>query len=373
MILSACRRAIKVNMNEVKKIKLLVIIPTLECGGSERYVTLLCNNISVERFDVTLVVLDNSHPFYSINAHHADIIDLGIKRVRHSLFAIKDIVTKKKPDIIYSTANHLNLMLATFRWMFPKNSCFIARESSIVSINSQRTKYPALYRQLMKKFYHRFNMVICQSVYMQHDLVEHFNFPEQRTVVIPNMVADVEVATPSESKEKTIQFISVARLSEEKGLERIIKAVAGLDIPFQYHIIGEGNERIKLEQLIDELKLSDKVFLDGEKINPFNHLQRADLFLMGSHYEGFPNALVEAGMYGIPTVAYDVPGGIGEIIRDGENGILVKDGDEEGFRDAIKKALTMNFDRDKIRKDTISRYSVKTVLPMIEKILQQQI
>lgn len=372
MISSACRRAIPINMRELEKIKLLVIIPTLECGGSERYVSLLCNNISVERFEVTLAVLDYSHPFYSINAHHVEIVDLGIKRVRNSLFAIKELIAKKRPDIVYSTANHLNLMLATFRWMFPKNICFIARESSIVSINSGRTKYPSLYRQLVKKFYHRFNLVICQSASMQLDLVEQFNFPKERTVVIPNMVEEVEKETQPAHPGTGLQLITVARLSEEKGLERMIRALAGLDLPFQYHIIGEGRERIKLRQLIDQLKLNDRIILEGEKINPFSHRQHADLFLLGSHYEGFPNALVEAGMYGIPAVAYDAPGGIGEIIRDGENGFLVKDGDEEAFRAAIKKTVNINFDRERIAADTRKRYSVQSVLPMIEKVITQE-
>lgn len=348
----------------------MVIIPTLECGGSERYVSLLCNHISVERFDLTLVVLDNSHPFYSINAHHLELVDLGIKRVRNSLFAIRNIAAKKNPDIIFCTANHLNLMMATFRWMFPKKIRFIARESSIVSINSQRTPYPALYRQLMKRFYPRFDLVICQSVWMQKDLVGAFRFPIEKTVVIPNMLESTEWETPMPPVTKTgHRFITVARLSEEKGLARLIRSVAALDIPFEYHIIGEGNERKQLQKLINELGLEKKIFLEGEKIEPFRHMADADLFLMGSHYEGFPNALCEAAMAGIPSIAFDAPGGIGEIIRDGENGLLVKDGDEAAFCTSIKKALAMSFDREKIKADIKKRYSVGRVLPMIENTL----
>lgn len=348
----------------------MVIIPTLECGGSERYVSLLCNHISVERFDITLVVLDNSHPFYNINAHHLELVDLGIKRVRNALFAIRKIVAKKKPDIIYSTANHLNLMLATFRWMFPKKIRFIARESSIVSINSQRTPYPGLYRQLMKRFYPRFDRVICQSAWMQKDLVEKFRFPIEKTVVIPNMVEITEWDSQIQPVTKAgHHFITVARLSEEKGLDRLIRSVAALDIPFEYHIVGEGNERKQLDKLISELGMEHRIFLVGEKIEPFRHMADAHLFLMGSHYEGFPNALCEAAIAGIPSIAFDAPGGIGEIIRDGENGLLVKDGDEAAFSTSIKKALAMTFDREKIKADIKNRYSVGQVLPMIENTL----
>jgi len=359
-------------MSGEKKIKLMVIIPTLECGGSERYVSLLCNNISVERFDLTLVVLDNCHPFYTINAHRLELVDLGIKRVRNSLFAIRNIVAKKNPDIIYCTANHLNLMMVTFRWMFPKKIRFIARESSIVSINSRRTPYPALYRQLMKRFYPRFDRVICQSAWMQKDLVEEFRFPIEKTTVIPNMVELIERETSAtESKKTGYRFITVARLSEEKGLDRLFRSVAALDIPFEYRIIGEGNKRPELEKLIRELGMEQKILLEGEKIDPFRQMADADLFLMGSHYEGFPNALCEAAMAGIPSIAFDAPGGIGEIIRHGENGLLVKDGDEAAFCAAIKKALAMTFDREKIKAEIKNRYSVGHVLPMIENTLSK--
>jgi len=357
-------------MNREKKIKLMVIIPTLECGGSERYVSQLCNHLDVEKFDLTLVVLDNSHPFYHINAHRLELVDLGVKRVRHSLFAIRKIVTQKQPDIIYSTANHLNLMLATFRWMFPKKIRFIARESSIVSINSKRTPYPGIYQQLIRRFYPRFDRVICQSAWMQKDLVDHYRFPLEKTIVIPNMVEPRESATIMKETKKTVhRFITVARLSEEKGLDRLVRSVAALDIPFEYHIIGEGNERMRLEKLVADLGMKQKIFLEGEKIDPFRHVADADLFLMGSHYEGFPNALVEAGMYGIPAVAFDAPGGIGEIIRDGGNGYLVRDGDEGAFRDAIRKALVTNFNRERIQAETGERFSVQKLLPLVEELM----
>ena len=66
-----------------------------------------------------------------------------------------------QPDIIFSTANHLNLYFAIFRNWFPGQVKFLARESSIVSINSQRAPLPALYNRLVKKYYRRFDLVVC--------------------------------------------------------------------------------------------------------------------------------------------------------------------------------------------------------------------
>ena len=346
-------------MYESKKIRLLIFIPSLECGGTERYVSLLCNHIDTDQFDVTLAVLDNAHPFYAIK-NTIGVIDLHTKHVRNSLFKIKNLVRQKKPHIIFSNANHLNLLFAMFRGMFPKSTVIIGRESSIVSINSKRASFPRIYQRLIKKYYRQLEHIICQSVYMQQDLVTNFEFPVNKTTVIHNPVEEMAVGqlvSPSKNK-----FITVARLSEEKGIDRLIRAAALFSFPFQYYIIGEGKQRNALEKLINDLQLKDKVFLTGEKIHPYHGMEDATLMLAGSFYEGFPNSLLEAGMLGIPVVAYDALGGTGEIITNGENGILVKDTNETAFGAAIEKALQLDFDRDRIARLTKQRFFVEGII-----------
>jgi glycosyltransferase involved in cell wall biosynthesis len=97
-------------------------------------------------------------------------------------------------------------------------------------------------------------------------------------------------------------------------------------------------------------------------------MEDAALMLMGSHYEGFPNVLLEAGALGIPVIAFNAPGGIMEIITDGENGLLVKDNDEKAFGVAIEKALQMHFDRNKIIAATKERYSLDAIVAQTEEL-----
>jgi glycosyltransferase involved in cell wall biosynthesis len=203
---------------------------------------------------------------------------------------------------------------------------------------------------------------------MREDLVTNFNFPEGKTTVIHNPVEEISGAPIPIAKNK---FITVARLSEEKGIDRLIRSAAKLTIPFQYFIIGEGDQREKLQKLIIDLQLGDKVFLTGEKINPYLGMEDAALMLSGSLYEGFPNSLLEAGMLGIPVVAFDAPGGIGEIIRSGENGLLVKDNDEAAFAITIEKASQTTFDRAKIITSTKERYTLYKVIAETERLFKQ--
>ena len=351
-----------------KKIKLLVLTPALECGGSEKYVILLCNNINTQQFDVTLAVINNANPFYTISNSAIKICNLQKKHVRSSLFKILAIIKAEQPDIIYTTANHLNIYLVLFRQLLPKKIILIARESSVVSINTKRAKFSAGYNWLIKKCYKNFNTIICQSAYMQQDLVDNYNIEKNKTVVINNPVEDAGTVVDAPVVNK---LLTVARLSEEKGIDRLIRSAAKLTIPFQYYIIGDGNKKEALQQLIDELHLQDKIFLQGQKKQPFAGMEDAALFLMGSHYEGFPNVLLEAGVLGLPVVAFDVPGGINEIITNGENGILVKNNDEAAFAKAVEKALLTNFNRQQIQATTKINFSVNAIVKKTEDLFIQ--
>lgn len=358
-------------MNHSTKIKLLIITPSLQCGGSEKFVSLFCNHINTRLYSVCLVVVNNSKPFYTITNPAIEIIDLKKNRVLFSLSIIKATVKKFKPNIIFSTANHLNLYLAVFRNSFNAGIKFIAREASIVSINSRQAKIPFVYNRLIKKYYNRFDKVVCQSVYMQQDLVSLYNITADKTIVIHNATQEV-ISKPiqhgKEDNERVYKFITIARLSEEKGIERLIHTVGLISVPFQYFIIGEGDKRTELEKLIKSLHLQDHVFLLGEKTDPFAGMKDADLFLMGSYYEGFPNVLLEAGAHGIPVIAFNVPGGIAEIIIDSENGLLVDDNDIIDYAAAIKKALLANFDRVRIADMTNERFSINKIIPELEKL-----
>ena len=97
-------------------------------------------------------------------------------------------------------------------------------------------------------------------------------------------------------------------------------------------------------------------------------MENTDLMLMGSYYEGFPNVLLEAGALGIPVVAFDAPGGTREIITEGENGLLVSDGNENAFSAAIEKALQLKFDTDKIIATTKKRFSLNAAVAQVEEL-----
>jgi glycosyltransferase involved in cell wall biosynthesis len=352
------------------KIKLLIFIPTLECGGMEKYTSLLCNNINTDIFEVCLVVLNNANPFFKITNKSVVVIDLQVPHVRFAFFKIRSTIESVKPDIVFTTGNHLNLYIAIFRRFISRKVKVVGRETSIVSYNNKRAKFPVLYNFLVKKFYSNLDFIISQSVFMEKDLISNYNIAPEKSMVIYNPVdSDFnEIKEDPVRKSKGFKFITVARLSAVKGHLRLLESVSLLDFPFTYYIIGGGKMHTLIQLKINELQLQDRVFLLGSKVNPFADMEDADLFLIGSYHEGLGNVLLEAGSRGIPVVAFDAPGGISDVIQEGENGLLVPDNDNNAFADAIHRALQLDMNRNKIIETTKRRFSVNNIIPVIEKL-----
>lgn len=348
-----------------QKIRICIVVPSLHCGGSERFASIVCNNINTNIFDVALVVLNGKDPFYDITNPAIKVHLLNIQKVRHSLFPLLKLTRNDNFDILFSISNHLNVFISIFHFLFSKKMKSIARESSIISINNKRLKYGKWYDRLIKLFYKNFDLIICQSRYMQNDLLLNYHLKENKTTVIYNPAETVSI--PEFSANKKRKFFTVSRLSEEKGVARILISLALLPIEYNYYIIGDGPEKDNLQHLAKQLDLEDKVFFEGTKTNPYQYMSNADLFLFGSYFEGLPNVVIEAGMQGIPVVAYNSPGGISEIIKQGVNGFLVEeDTTGELFSKTILHALDHSFNREEITDMTRQKFGLKKIMAEVE-------
>jgi len=171
--------------------------------------------------------------------------------------------------------------------------------------------------------------------------------------------------------------LGIGRLAKQKAFDRLIRAHAVLRRNgFDHHlvILGEGPLRQKLEREIQHLEVADSAFLLGHVDNVMDWLSHATVFALCSRYEGFGLVLLEALSCGVPSVAMDCPAGPREILRDGEAGLLVPDGDEADFQEAIARLLTS----PELRKHYAERgrerakyYSPERIIPKWEALLEQ--
>jgi glycosyltransferase involved in cell wall biosynthesis len=136
--------------------------------------------------------------------------------------------------------------------------------------------------------------------------------------------------------------LAVGRLTRQKGFNILIRAFSRVrrTRAVRLMILGEGEERPFLEDLIRQLGLEQEVSLPGFVQNPYPYMQRASLFVLSSRWEGLPTVLVEALYLGTPIISTDCPGGSREILRDGQYGQLVPVDDPFVLADAMELALS---------------------------------
>jgi glycosyltransferase involved in cell wall biosynthesis len=195
-----------------------------------------------------------------------------------------------------------------------------------------------------------YNYIIVISQKMLQDAKNYFPLYINKFVLIYNQLSFNRIIALANQKNSNSllqnkYIVSVSRLDEKaKDLTSLVYAYAILNNKFhrteKLIIIGEGEDRSKLQELINQLNLSQHIYLLGYQVNPFPWILAAQLFILSSKSEGFGIALVEAMVLGKPVISTDCPDGPREILLDGKCGILVPVGDTEQLASAMNKILS---------------------------------
>jgi glycosyltransferase involved in cell wall biosynthesis len=164
--------------------------------------------------------------------------------------------------------------------------------------------------------------------------------PARRIAVVPNGL-DLERFPPRTQREPLRRLVIVANLRPGKGHDTLIDAMPLVLARFpdaRLAIVGEGSERARLEALVSNRRLAGAVTFEGHCDNIPLRLADADLFVLPSESEAFPNAVLVAMAAGVPVVATAV-GGIVEAVAEGETGLLVSPQNPRALADAVCRLM----------------------------------
>jgi glycosyltransferase involved in cell wall biosynthesis len=197
--------------------------------------------------------------------------------------------------------------------------------------------------------------------------------------VIPNPVTVSAIKHNGVRKQRDPggTIVAMGRLAPQKGFDLLLKAfgLCARKCPhWSLVILGEGEERSRLEALIRELGLKDRVSLPGQVRDPSTILRKVDIFVLASRYEGFPMALVEAMACGLAVLSTDCPSGPREIIRDGVDGVLVRPNDVDALATAMHRLMADPAERQRLAEravEVIERFSVHKIMNMWDDLFAQ--
>jgi glycosyltransferase involved in cell wall biosynthesis len=326
-----------------------LFVPSLTGGGAERVMVDLAQALSAAGHRVDLVLARAEGPFLAHVPANVPVVDLAAPRVAAALPGLVRYLRRVRPRAILSTLEHANI-LTLIAARFAPSTRVVLREANTSPLDQGadglRGRVVAF---LMRRAYPRADAVVAVSAGVADALRSAVGVPGERIEVIANPVVTERVLAGAD-RDATHPWLGVAgvpvvlgvgRLAPQKGFDVLLEAFARVraDRPCRLLILGEGDERPRLEALAAELGIEDDVALPGFDPDPFPAMARADVFALSSRWEGLPNALIQAMALGTPAVATDCPSGPSEISEGGRLARLVPVGDVEALADAIRATL----------------------------------
>ncbi len=351
----------------------LILTTHLNKGGISRYVITLAKGLKGLGHEVWVACSGGEwiEELNGLNIKYK-IIPIRTKsifsiKIFLAFFILRKLILKEKINLVHS-----NTRVTQYLGFLIYKVLHIPYVSSIHGFHRL-----SLFRKIFK-FPGVFTIAVSKSV--KKHLVKDFGFNEKKLRVVYNGI-DIEGFLVNKIKKRDIQFNDnpfligvLGRISEEKGQFLAVETIKEISKKFSniYLLIsGKGRLKEKLKCFIKEIGMDSKVeFYD---VNADEFLERVDLLIVPSKKEGFGYSIVEAFVKEVPVIGYNV-GGISEIIKDKQNGILFYEYNKTALSDAIEEIISNHTLRQKIisnAKKDVELFSMRRMAENTEKVYKE--
>jgi glycosyltransferase involved in cell wall biosynthesis len=352
--------------------KVLILITKSNMGGAQRYTYDLATNLPKNKYEIEVLAGGNGPLIEKLN--QAGIKALGSLPVERDVkilgdikvfFKLIKILREKKPDILHVNSSKIGgLGALAGRIVGIRRIIFTAHGWAF---NENRT----LISKLVIKFLHWMTICLSHATISVSESLEsqmkNWPYIHNKITVVHNAIRPQAIFSKTHARNELgklhprldqiikstniknlIVIGSVGELHHIKGYKYALEAIKNLKENFKiknpskkiiYIVMGEGEERKKMEEDINNLDINDSVLLLGNVPLAFQYLRAFDFFLMPSISEGLPYVLLEAGMAGLPVIATSV-GGIPEIIEDMKSGVLIQSKKSKEIEHALEFFIT---------------------------------
>lgn len=322
--------------------KILFLMPNLGGGGAERVLVNLVNNLDKKKYDITVLTLFDEGETRQYLKEHITYKSIFRKMFRGNSYILKLF----SPQFLYKkfVKEEYDIEVAYLEQV----------PTRILAGNkNKRTKKIAWLHieiQDKKKFFKPFrNFKEAKWCYEQFDSIvgvsqiaiaslEKLIGMKEKMYVKYNTVETQQIKKKSKELVDDVQFdenkinlVTVGRLTEQKGYDRLLrihKRLLDEGIKCHLYIIGQGVLKKKLEAYIINNHIEDYVTFLGFKDNPYKYVKRADLFVCSSYREGFSTAVTEALIVGTPVIT-TLCSGMEEMLEDNKYGVITKNNEED--------------------------------------------
>ncbi|WP_459893677.1 glycosyltransferase [Desulfothermus okinawensis] len=351
-----------------KQVDVAIFIPSFGNGGADRMSLHLCRGLSQLNYNVDLIVQNDVRQIKKNHLNNTRIIYVSTLKKRR-IKELVNYINTNLPKVILSTKGGDSEAISARKLAKGKTKVVLRHGTTFSKRDSFRPFFKRFISEIkLRRIFSRADLIIANSQGVANDIIKIANISEEKVKVIPNPTIDPEIFRLAQEKVNHEWFLNkmepiilgAGGFRKSKDFPTLIKAFYLLqrDIPAKLVILGEGRQRKKMEKLISDLNIGNRVWLPGHQENPYKFMAKADLFVLSSLWEGCPNVLIEAMALGIPVVSTDCPSGPREILNSGEYGMLVPPGDPEELKKAIKLTLENPISGDILSK-AVGRYNIE--------------
>jgi glycosyltransferase involved in cell wall biosynthesis len=302
-------------------------------------------------YGVDLVLAVSEGPYMSQVPADVRLVELEASRTLTTLPALVRYLRRERPRAMVAALSRANIVALWARRITGIPECLVVSEHNTISVLTKNApQWRVRVIPLLARYFYRWaSTVVAVSQGVADDFVEFVGIPRELVKVVFNPVVTPELlekaaqplAHPWFGEGEPPVLLAVGSLTPQKDFGVLLQAVARVvrKRPARCIILGEGQERGRLEALVRELGLEEQVSLPGFVENPYAYMARSSVYVLSSRWEGLPTVLVEALACGASIVATDCPSGPREILRNGEFGELVPVGQPEQLAAAIERVL----------------------------------
>lgn len=357
----------------MEKKKVAILLPWLKMGGTNKIALHFMKELA-EDCDVTLILSQNTGELLEQLPENIHLIVDGMRSFKEIFKEDlrKTRVVKLVQDLIYYARIKLKRdNVDNYRYLVQRHGYICDTEfDCAISYHGQSPErlLNLLYRTHAKKkvawihgefnnsrdHYRRMNAYYSQLDHMffvsNHTLnsfMDKFTMDRDKCTVYYNPIDKQEILTKAqlscepEFDCRYINLLTVGRISAEKGQDMIpavTRQLLDAGHRVRWYVVGDGDTRGKVEELIREHEVENDVILLGTKTNPYPYMRACDIYVQPSYTEGYSTTICEAGMLGKAIVGTKPSGGIYEQITHGEDGLIV-DATVDGLIDGIRSLI----------------------------------
>jgi glycosyltransferase involved in cell wall biosynthesis len=327
--------------------KIALLAPDLDGAGAQRVMLDLAAGLSEAGADVELVVVRAEGPLRTAIPPGVRLVDLGARRAATALPALARYFRRARPSAAVACLNHVNVITVLAAQLARTQTRVVVTQHNQLSTATRHKT--TLRARLLPRFlavpFRRADAIVAVSSGVADDLAVTLGIARAAIKVIYNPIDFARLRFAAQQpgdvdwpRGDGPRIVAAGRLTPQKDFATLLEAVA-LVPEVRLLVLGEGHEKARLDALVDQLGLADRVRLAGFVDNPFPAFAASDLFVLSSRWEGLPTVLIEALALAPRVVATDCPSGPREILDGGAFGHLVGVGDPAALAAAIRDAL----------------------------------